>query len=75
MSEPTTSLSVCPDSGYCVPDHESCRTLVLPSVFFRYSDGDLILIYPGGSKCSSGFERMTIINFECNKTARENTSS
>ncbi|TWW69178.1 cation-independent mannose-6-phosphate receptor isoform X1 [Takifugu flavidus] len=35
----------------------------------RYSDGDLILIYPGGSQCSSGFERMTIINFECNKTA------
>uniref|UniRef100_H3CWI6 Insulin-like growth factor 2 receptor n=1 Tax=Tetraodon nigroviridis TaxID=99883 RepID=H3CWI6_TETNG len=35
----------------------------------RYSDGDLILIYPGGSTCSSGFERMTIITFECNKTA------
>ncbi|XP_066532658.1 cation-independent mannose-6-phosphate receptor isoform X2 [Hoplias malabaricus] len=35
----------------------------------RYSDGDLTLIYPGGSKCSSGFQRMTIINFECNSTA------
>ncbi|KAM3602400.1 uncharacterized protein V6R79_003255 [Siganus canaliculatus] len=35
----------------------------------RYSDGDLTLIYPDGSKCSSGFQRMTIINFECNKTA------
>ncbi|MGH0163075.1 UNVERIFIED_CONTAM: hypothetical protein FKN15_044134 [Acipenser sinensis] len=35
----------------------------------RYSDGDLTLIYPGGSLCSSGFQRMTIINFECNKTA------
>ncbi|XP_064196429.1 cation-independent mannose-6-phosphate receptor [Anguilla rostrata] len=35
----------------------------------RYSDGDLTLIYPGGSTCSSGFQRMTIINFECNKTA------
>lgn len=30
------------------------------------------MIYPGGSKCSSGFERMTIINFECNKNACEN---
>ncbi|XP_054910202.1 cation-independent mannose-6-phosphate receptor [Poeciliopsis prolifica] len=35
----------------------------------RYSDGDLSLIYPGGDKCSSGFQRMTIINFQCNKTA------
>uniref|UniRef100_A0A8C6L0H5 Insulin-like growth factor 2 receptor n=6 Tax=Nothobranchius TaxID=28779 RepID=A0A8C6L0H5_NOTFU len=35
----------------------------------RYSDGDLTLIYPDGSKCSSGFQRMTIINFQCNKTA------
>ncbi|KAG7460969.1 hypothetical protein MATL_G00204630 [Megalops atlanticus] len=35
----------------------------------RYSDGDLTLIYPGGSACSSGFQRMTIINFECNRTA------
>ncbi|GLD49816.1 cation-independent mannose-6-phosphate receptor [Lates japonicus] len=33
----------------------------------RYSDGDLTLIYPDGDKCSSGFQRMTIINFECNK--------
>ncbi|CAN9507985.1 unnamed protein product [Ophioblennius macclurei] len=35
----------------------------------RYSDGDLMLIYPDGSRCSSGFQRMTIINFKCNKTA------
>ncbi|XP_030577044.1 cation-independent mannose-6-phosphate receptor isoform X2 [Archocentrus centrarchus] len=35
----------------------------------RYSDGDLTLIYPDGSKCSSGFQRMTIINFECNENA------
>ncbi|KAJ8009057.1 hypothetical protein DPEC_G00084890 [Dallia pectoralis] len=35
----------------------------------RYSDGDLTLILPEGSTCSSGFQRMTIINFECNKTA------
>ncbi|KAM4713477.1 cation-independent mannose-6-phosphate receptor [Anableps anableps] len=35
----------------------------------RYSDGDLSLIYPGGDKCSSDFQRMTIINFQCNKTA------
>ncbi|XP_060907562.1 cation-independent mannose-6-phosphate receptor [Labrus mixtus] len=35
----------------------------------RYSDGDLTLIYPDGSRCSSGFQRMTIINFECNTTA------
>ncbi|KAM4522347.1 cation-independent mannose-6-phosphate receptor isoform 2-T2 [Odontesthes bonariensis] len=35
----------------------------------RYSDGDLTLIYPDGSRCSSGFQRMTIINFQCNNTA------
>ncbi|XP_034555992.1 cation-independent mannose-6-phosphate receptor [Notolabrus celidotus] len=35
----------------------------------RYSDGDLTLIYPDGTRCSSGFERMTIINFECSETA------
>uniref|UniRef100_UPI0037E7D95A cation-independent mannose-6-phosphate receptor n=1 Tax=Semicossyphus pulcher TaxID=241346 RepID=UPI0037E7D95A len=35
----------------------------------RYSDGDLTLIYPEGTRCSSGFQRMTIINFECNMTA------
>uniref|UniRef100_UPI003AAAD5C6 cation-independent mannose-6-phosphate receptor isoform X1 n=2 Tax=Centroberyx gerrardi TaxID=166262 RepID=UPI003AAAD5C6 len=37
----------------------------------RYSDGDLTLIYPDGSRCSTGFERMTIINFECNKDAEK----
>ncbi|KAK2501049.1 hypothetical protein MC885_011037 [Smutsia gigantea] len=35
----------------------------------RYSDGDLTLIYSGGDECSSGFQRMSIINFECNRTA------
>uniref|UniRef100_A0A8B9QJA1 Insulin like growth factor 2 receptor n=1 Tax=Apteryx owenii TaxID=8824 RepID=A0A8B9QJA1_APTOW len=35
----------------------------------RYSDGDLALIYPNGDACSSGFQRMTVINFECNETA------
>ncbi|KAM4632802.1 LOW QUALITY PROTEIN: cation-independent mannose-6-phosphate receptor [Polymixia lowei] len=38
----------------------------------RYSDGDLTLIYPDGSRCSSGFQRMTIINFECKKDAENN---
>ncbi|XP_032398409.1 cation-independent mannose-6-phosphate receptor isoform X1 [Etheostoma spectabile] len=38
----------------------------------RYSDGDLTLIYPDGTRCSSGFQRMTIINFECNKNASNN---
>ncbi|AWP20381.1 putative cation-independent mannose-6-phosphate receptor [Scophthalmus maximus] len=37
----------------------------------RYSDGDLTLIYPDGDSCSSGFKRMTIINFECNKNASD----
>uniref|UniRef100_A0A3B3VE79 Insulin-like growth factor 2 receptor n=1 Tax=Poecilia latipinna TaxID=48699 RepID=A0A3B3VE79_9TELE len=40
-----------------------------------YSDGDLSLIYPGGDKCSSGFQRMTIINFQCNKTANNGHGS
>uniref|UniRef100_A0A8D2Q893 Insulin like growth factor 2 receptor n=1 Tax=Varanus komodoensis TaxID=61221 RepID=A0A8D2Q893_VARKO len=35
----------------------------------RYADGDLILTYAGGDTCSSGFQRMTVINFECNQTA------
>ncbi|MBZ3890423.1 Cation-independent mannose-6-phosphate receptor, partial [Sciurus carolinensis] len=35
----------------------------------RYSDGDLTLIYSGGDACSSGFQRMSVINFECNETA------
>lgn len=35
----------------------------------RYSDGDLTLIYPDGQRCSTGFQRMTIINFQCNQTA------
>ncbi|XP_075719002.1 cation-independent mannose-6-phosphate receptor [Rhinoderma darwinii] len=35
----------------------------------RYSDGDITLTYPGGETCSSGFQRMTVINFICNETA------
>ncbi|XP_062912676.1 cation-independent mannose-6-phosphate receptor [Mobula hypostoma] len=35
----------------------------------RYSDGDLTLTLPDGNSCSSGFRRMTIINFHCNETA------
>ncbi|XP_063773902.1 cation-independent mannose-6-phosphate receptor [Pseudophryne corroboree] len=35
----------------------------------RYSDGTITLTYPGGEICSSGFQRMTVINFECNETA------
>ncbi|XP_014444729.1 cation-independent mannose-6-phosphate receptor [Tupaia chinensis] len=38
----------------------------------RYSDGDLTLIYFGGEECSSGFQRMSVINFECNQTAGNN---
>ncbi|XP_004449849.1 cation-independent mannose-6-phosphate receptor isoform X2 [Dasypus novemcinctus] len=35
----------------------------------RYSDGDLTLIYSGGDECTSGFQRMSIINFECNEAS------
>ncbi|XP_053769591.1 cation-independent mannose-6-phosphate receptor [Desmodus rotundus] len=35
----------------------------------RYSDGDLTLTYLGGDECSSGFQRMSVISFECNETA------
>ncbi|XP_056423214.1 cation-independent mannose-6-phosphate receptor isoform X2 [Hyla sarda] len=35
----------------------------------RYSDGDITLTYPRGDTCSSGFQRMTVINFICNETA------
>ncbi|XP_075059666.1 cation-independent mannose-6-phosphate receptor [Mixophyes fleayi] len=35
----------------------------------RYSDGTITLTYPGGETCSSGFQRMTVINFECDDTA------
>ncbi|XP_012590642.1 PREDICTED: cation-independent mannose-6-phosphate receptor [Condylura cristata] len=33
----------------------------------RYSDGDLTLIFSGGEECSSGFQRMSVINFECSE--------
>lgn len=45
------------------------RVCVFPKP--RYSDGDLTLIYSGGDECSSGFQRMSVINFECNETAGE----
>lgn len=41
----------------------------------RYSDGDLTLIYPDGVRCSSGFQRMTIINFDCDKDAGEKANA
>ena len=41
----------------------------------RYSDGDLTLIYYGGEECSSGFQRMSVISFECNHTAGERGSA
>lgn len=57
--------------------------LVLPNVCVcvcmlqkpRYSDGDLTLIYSGGEECSSGFQRMSVISFECNHTAGERGSA
>ena len=48
---------------YCVP--------LVPPYLHSYSDGDLTLIYPDGGRCSSGFQRMTIINFDCNKDEGE----
>lgn len=57
----------------CLVTSPSSRVPLLPhcvySFICSYSDGDLTLIYPDGGMCSSGFQRMTIINFECNKTA------
>ncbi|XP_037376580.1 cation-independent mannose-6-phosphate receptor isoform X2 [Talpa occidentalis] len=38
----------------------------------RYSDGDLTLIYTGGEECSSGFQRMSVINLECSESAGNN---
>lgn len=35
----------------------------------RYSDGHLMLIYKGGQPCSSNFQRVTFIEFHCNKSA------
>ncbi|XP_071956716.1 cation-independent mannose-6-phosphate receptor-like [Antedon mediterranea] len=34
-----------------------------------YVDGELSLTYKGGNKCSSGFERTSVITFKCNVTA------
>ncbi|KAB5540056.1 hypothetical protein PHYPO_G00096970 [Pangasianodon hypophthalmus] len=77
-------LNVCGETraGECADEKgfvSSCQVKVGESInkiagrfqnqTLRYSDGDLTLIYPGGNGCSSGFRRMTIINFECNTTA------
>ncbi|XP_070567815.1 cation-independent mannose-6-phosphate receptor-like [Ptychodera flava] len=36
----------------------------------RYSDGELVLIYKHGAVCHhNGFQRTSVINFKCNKTA------
>jgi insulin-like growth factor 2 receptor len=34
-----------------------------------YADGKVSMRHEGGDHCSSGFPRMTVINFVCNKTA------
>ncbi|KAM5165693.1 cation-independent mannose-6-phosphate receptor [Mantella aurantiaca] len=74
-------LNVCDktDGGQCSGDMSSCQHKKSGSQskgagsyknqILRYSDGDVTLTYPGGETCSSGFQRMTVINFECNETA------
>ncbi|XP_053567150.1 cation-independent mannose-6-phosphate receptor [Bombina bombina] len=52
-----------------VADHKSKSAGSYLNQTLRYSDGDLTLIYNGGDTCSSGFQRMTVINFECNETS------
>ncbi|KAM4694239.1 cation-independent mannose-6-phosphate receptor [Discoglossus pictus] len=64
--------ALCPDekaSSCQVKDQKAKIAGQYQNQTLRYSDGDLTLIYPGGEKCSSGFQRMTIINFQCNETA------
>ncbi|XP_029281689.1 cation-independent mannose-6-phosphate receptor [Cottoperca gobio] len=78
LCESSPSTSCGPGTAICARDLTTtanqsvalslCLSLVLIG---SYSDGDLTLIYPDGDRCSSGFERMTIINFEC----KENASS
>ncbi|KAM4042759.1 cation-independent mannose-6-phosphate receptor [Anomaloglossus baeobatrachus] len=81
-SEYTYYLNVCgkiTDVG-CVGDTvSSCQKKMSSGLFksagsylnqtLRYSDGDITLTYPGGEICSSGFQRMTVINFLCNESA------
>ncbi|KAL0622170.1 Cation-independent mannose-6-phosphate receptor, partial [Plecturocebus cupreus] len=61
------------DMGFC-PVAQADLEFLASAIFPRwlpkvYSDGDLTLIYSGGDECSSGFQRMSVLNFECNKTA------
>ena len=42
---------------------------------FRYSDGELSLIYKDGDPCHTHFRRNTIINFICDQNAGEMDSS
>ncbi|KAF7462368.1 cation-independent mannose-6-phosphate receptor [Marmota monax] len=68
-------IPVCNDKGAAVCQVKKKDTTQVKaagrhqSQILRYSDGDLTLIYFGGDECSSGFQRMSVINFECNETA------
>ncbi|XP_067845330.1 cation-independent mannose-6-phosphate receptor [Heptranchias perlo] len=77
-------LNVCGEtkSGGCTDEKgyiASCQTKIdgnfhkiagrYKNQTLRYSDGDLTLTFPDGNSCSSGFRRMTIINFHCNQSA------
>ncbi|XP_069625297.1 cation-independent mannose-6-phosphate receptor [Ranitomeya imitator] len=81
-SEYTYYLNVCGkiSEGGCAGDTVSACQQKMSSTLsksagsyqnqtLRYSDGDITLTYPGGEICSSGFQRMTVINFICNETA------
>ncbi|XP_060061207.1 cation-independent mannose-6-phosphate receptor isoform X2 [Erinaceus europaeus] len=71
-------LGICDrnDAAICQVKKTEPRPIKVAGKFqnqtLRYSDGDLTLIYSGGEECSSGFQRMSVINFECNKTAGSN---
>ncbi|XP_055982014.1 cation-independent mannose-6-phosphate receptor isoform X3 [Sorex fumeus] len=73
-----TSVGVCgkKDAAVCQVKNADRKQTKIAGRFqnqtLRYSDGDLTLIYRGGDECSSGFQRMTVINLECNKTAGNN---
>lgn len=75
MSVPICGWSAKGLKQKCLKMHVSASVLpnarVLCVLCVRYSDGDLTLIYSGGEECSSGFQRMTVINFECSETAGE----
>ncbi|EPY85235.1 cation-independent mannose-6-phosphate receptor precursor [Camelus ferus] len=70
-----TEAQVCnkKDAAVCqVKKSDSTQAKVagnLQNQTLRYSDGDLTLIYFGGDECSSGFQRMSVINFECSQSA------